>query len=139
HFMTADDLIRRAVIMAIVCQGDVSYQAFEENHLVDFRRYFRKELDDLTAFADAGLVQCDDDSFCVSPLGWYVVAAIASVFDRYCQGEAAAGVSALTYPVESERHAVKITTRSRPPENLVGRRPAGVKRPTSSGNASDFP
>lgn len=82
-----DDLIRRAVIMAIMCQGHVVYESIESAHLVDFRHYFAGELERLEPLVAQGLVSLEADGLRVTPLGWYVVRAVAMVFDKHLQAE----------------------------------------------------
>jgi oxygen-independent coproporphyrinogen-3 oxidase len=47
--VTRDDLVRRAVIMALMCQGEVLFESIELAHLIDFRSYFASELDSCAA------------------------------------------------------------------------------------------
>src|SRR5206468_6142138 len=47
--LTRDDLLRRAVIMALMCQGEVLFEAIDEAWLVDSRDYFAAELEQLEA------------------------------------------------------------------------------------------
>jgi oxygen-independent coproporphyrinogen-3 oxidase len=82
-----DDLIRRAVIMAIMCQGRVDYESIEAAHLVSFAGYFAPELERLQALVEQGLVELEDDGLRVTPLGWYFVRAVAMVFDKPLQAE----------------------------------------------------
>ena len=42
--LTRDDLLRRAVIMALMCQGRVEFESIELAHLIDMRAYFAREL-----------------------------------------------------------------------------------------------
>ena len=85
--LTRDDVVRRAVIMALMCQGQLEFDAIEGAHLLDFRSYFAKELEDLQPLADQGLVQVDATSIEVTPQGWFFVRAVAMVFDRYLQSD----------------------------------------------------
>jgi oxygen-independent coproporphyrinogen-3 oxidase len=85
--LTRDDVLRRAVIMALMCQGHVDFEAISQAHLVDFQRYFAAELVALAPYAAQGMVQLRDDEIEVTPLGWYFVRAIATVFDRYLQAD----------------------------------------------------
>ena len=80
-----DDLVRRSVIMALMCQGEVLFESIELGHLIDFRRYFARELEALAELAEQGLVTLDASGIQVTPTGWYVVRAIAMTFDRYLQ------------------------------------------------------
>ncbi len=83
--LTRDDVLRRHVIMAIMCQGRVSFESVELSYLIDFKQYFRAELHQLQAMQQQGLVELNDAELIVSADGWFVVRAIAMVFDRYLQ------------------------------------------------------
>lgn len=85
--LSRDDLLRRSVIMSIMCQGVVEFESIELGHLIDFRSYFARELDALSDLAEEGLVTVDDQRIQVTPTGWYLVRAIAMVFDRYLQSD----------------------------------------------------
>jgi len=85
--LTRDDVLRRAVIMAIMCQGRVDIESIELAYLVDFRRYFADELEQLEPLVDKGLLAFENDGLRVTPLGWYFVRAIAMVFDRHLQAD----------------------------------------------------
>ena len=78
-----DDLLRRAVIMALMCHFEVSKEGIEAAHLIKFDEYFQRELEDLRAFEEAGLVEITDEWISVLPRGTLLVRGIAMVFDRY--------------------------------------------------------
>jgi oxygen-independent coproporphyrinogen-3 oxidase len=80
--VTRDDLLRRAVIMALMCQGRVQFESIELGHLIDFKSYFARELESLQDLQAHGLVTVDDAAIEVSATGWYLVRAIAMTFDR---------------------------------------------------------
>lgn len=77
-----DDLVRRAVIMALMCQGRVVFESIELAHLIRMKEYFRQELADMVELQALGLVELGDDSIQVTAMGWYFVRAVAMVFDR---------------------------------------------------------
>lgn len=83
--VSRDDLLRRSVIMALMCQGSVLYESIELGHLIDFRSYFSRELEVLADLSVQGLVVLDNTGIHVTPTGWYLVRAIAMTFDRYLQ------------------------------------------------------
>lgn len=83
--LTRDDLVRRAVIMALMCQGQVLFESIELAYLLDFKSYFAKELEALGTLAEQGMVQVDDSAIHVTAQGWFFVRAVAMVFDRYLQ------------------------------------------------------
>jgi oxygen-independent coproporphyrinogen-3 oxidase len=78
-----DDLLRRAVIMALMCHFEVSKEGIEAAHLIRFDEYFQRELEDLRSYEEAGLVEVTDDWISVLPKGKLLVRGIAMVFDRY--------------------------------------------------------
>jgi oxygen-independent coproporphyrinogen-3 oxidase len=83
--MSRDDLVRRAVIMALMCQGGLQYESIELGYLIDFRHYFADELTALQEFVNQGLVVLEQDGIKVTDCGWFFVRAIAMIFDRYLQ------------------------------------------------------
>jgi oxygen-independent coproporphyrinogen-3 oxidase len=85
--LTPDDLLRRAVIQALMCHFEVSIESIEIAHLVNFREVFAAELDDLRAMQAAGLVQVTEKWISVQPAGRLLVRAIAMVFDRYLRAD----------------------------------------------------
>ncbi len=85
--LTRDDLVRRAVIMALMCQGELLFEPLEQAWLIDFRQYFATEIAQLEAMAEQGLVEVKSDSIEVTAMGWFFVRGIAMVFDRYLQAD----------------------------------------------------
>jgi oxygen-independent coproporphyrinogen-3 oxidase len=81
--LTADDLVRRAVIQSLACNFSLSLEAIELSWLIDFRRYFAAEMQDLRRLADDGLVELQPDWIVVTPKGRLLVRAVCMVFDRY--------------------------------------------------------
>lgn len=81
--LTADDLVRRAVIQALMCQFALSMESVEVSYLVDFNRYFAAELEALRKFSDLGLVTVGDGWITIHPRGRLLVRSICMVFDRY--------------------------------------------------------
>lgn len=85
--LTADDLLRRAIIQALMCHFELSIESIEIAHLVRFREYFAEELQDLRVMEQAGLVKIDDEWISVQPAGRLLVRGIAMVFDRYLRSD----------------------------------------------------
>jgi oxygen-independent coproporphyrinogen-3 oxidase len=81
--LSADDLVRRAVIHGLACNFRVSVEGIELAHLIDFQRYFAAELEELKALQRDGLVAVGPDWIEVTPKGRLLVRAICMVFDRY--------------------------------------------------------
>ena len=85
--LTRDDLIRRAVIMALMCQGQLQFESINLAWLVDFKKYFAAELSQLEDMQAQGLVQLSDTGIQVTAMGWFFVRGVAMVFDRYLQAD----------------------------------------------------
>jgi oxygen-independent coproporphyrinogen-3 oxidase len=83
--LSRDDLIRRSVIMALMCQGRLQFEAIETAFLIDFKAYFAPQLQALSVLQAQGLVQVSRACIEVTELGWYFVRAVVMVFDRYLQ------------------------------------------------------
>jgi oxygen-independent coproporphyrinogen-3 oxidase len=83
--LTRDDLLRRTVIMALMCQGQVLFEPVELAYLMDFKRYFSTELEALVQLGEQGMLSLDDNGIYVSEMGWFFVRAVAMVFDRHLQ------------------------------------------------------
>ena len=83
--LSRDDVIRRAVIMAIMCQGSLQYEAIELAYMVDFKTYFAAELEQLKTLQSTGMLILEEGGMQVTDTGWFFVRAVAMVFDRYLQ------------------------------------------------------
>jgi len=83
YALTADDEVRRDVIMALMCQGRVEFALIERVHGVSVEDYFAPELETLRDLATSGLVALERGAVQVTASGWFLVRAIAMVFDRH--------------------------------------------------------
>ena len=84
--LSRDDLLRRSVIMALMCQGEILFESIEQSWLINFQTYFVQEMEQLRGMVDQGLVKLREDGIEVTPMGWHFVRGVAMVFDRYLQG-----------------------------------------------------
>ncbi len=83
--LSRDDILRRAVIMALMCQGHVACDSIELAFLIDFKSYFSSELEALDKLQVQGLVVLEPSGIQVTDMGWFFVRAVAMVFDKYLQ------------------------------------------------------
>ena len=83
--LSRDDLVRRAVIMSLMCHGEILFESIELAHLLVFANYFEAEIEALKLLADQGLVTLDHSGIQVTDAGWLLVSEVAMVFDRYLQ------------------------------------------------------
>ena len=81
--MTPDDLVRRAVIQALMCHFELCKEAVETAWLIDFDRYFATEVSLLQALEAEGLLEMDSQWITVTPRGRLLIRSICMVFDRY--------------------------------------------------------
>lgn len=78
-----DDLIRREVIMRLMCQGRVNFAAVERRYGIRFESYFEEALARIHEFEQFGLVVRTPAGLEVSKTGWFFVRAVAMAFDKY--------------------------------------------------------
>jgi oxygen-independent coproporphyrinogen-3 oxidase len=81
--LSADDVLRRQVIMELMCSGPVDFAAVNAAHGIDFVSYFADELSQLKTYEDAGLITVDAHSIHVTPKGRMFVRAVGMVFDKH--------------------------------------------------------
>jgi oxygen-independent coproporphyrinogen-3 oxidase len=85
--LSRDDLIRRSVIMALMCQGHLQFEAINLAWLIDFKTLFANEMAQLEDMQVQGLVQLSETGIQVTAMGWFFVRGVAMVFDRYVQAD----------------------------------------------------
>lgn len=85
--MSDDDVLRREVIMGLMCNFRLDMREIERSFGIDFRRYFAAELGSLSDFVEDGLLEATDDTLAVVGLGRFFVRNMAAVFDTYIRRE----------------------------------------------------
>jgi oxygen-independent coproporphyrinogen-3 oxidase len=81
--LTPDDLLRRDVIHALMCNGIAEFAVFEGRYGIRFATYFRHELAALVPLAQDGLVTLEAGRLRVTPKGRFLLRPIAMAFDAY--------------------------------------------------------
>jgi oxygen-independent coproporphyrinogen III oxidase len=81
--LTADDVLRREVIHALMCGGVADMRRIEARHGIRFAEYFARELEALVKLQEDGLVEIDADQIRVTPKGRFLLRSIAMPFDAY--------------------------------------------------------
>ena len=81
--LNGEDRLRREVIAAIMCQGQIRFGEFERKFKIDFSEHFVLELELLKPLEDDGLVTVSDFGIEVTPTGLLLLRAIAMKFDEY--------------------------------------------------------
>jgi oxygen-independent coproporphyrinogen-3 oxidase len=81
--LDGDDILRRAVIQALMCRFSLSVEAIEQVFGITFAQYFAAELPRLRELAQLGLLNFDGDFLMVEPKGRFLIRNIAMTFDRH--------------------------------------------------------
>ena len=95
--LNQDDIIRRTVIMELMCQFQLSKSEFEEKYHLSFDQnfdeYFASERGELKKLEADGLIRLDHNHIQVTPSGRLLIRNIAAVFDKYLQQKIMANFS----------------------------------------------
>jgi len=81
--LSADDRVRSAVIMALMCHYTVDFATIETRYSVVFKTYFATALARLSGFEADGLLTCTAQALIVHPKGRLLIRNIAMQFDAY--------------------------------------------------------
>ena len=81
--MTAEDRLRRDVIVALMCHFTVDKREIERHAGIEFDRHFVAELRALGPLAEDGLLELHRDRIDVTPRGRFLVRNVAMAFDAY--------------------------------------------------------
>jgi oxygen-independent coproporphyrinogen-3 oxidase len=81
--LNADDLVRRAIIQALMCHFEISKESFNIAYLIDFDRYFATELNELREYEREGLLEISPRWITVTPKGRLLIRNICMTFDKY--------------------------------------------------------
>lgn len=83
YHLTDEDVLRRDVIMSIMCDFQLSYSTFSTKYSIDFKEHFALSIQSLQELNSDGLVVVNDDGFTVTDKGRLLVRNIAVLFDGY--------------------------------------------------------
>jgi len=81
--INADDKIRRAVIMDLICHFELDFSKVERAFDISFNEYFADSLIELSEMHADGLLQLDERSIKVQEKGKLLIRNICMVFDAY--------------------------------------------------------
>ena len=83
-----DDRLRREVITRLICDFELDIERVQGRYGIDFRRYFRREVEQLAAMERDGLLAVSDGLVRVLPRGRLLIRSICMVFDAYLRRSA---------------------------------------------------
>ncbi len=91
HEMTAEDKLRRDVILELMCNGRVDKRRVEADHGIVFDEEFALELRELESQVADGLVELREDAIVLTQIGQVLMRNVAVPFDRYMRERKARG------------------------------------------------
>ena len=83
YLLSRDDLIRRDVIMTLMCDFELDKRAMEKKWDITFDAYFTDAYARLQELVDDGIVHIDDDWIRTNDMGVLVIRNVAMAFDAY--------------------------------------------------------
>ncbi|BAU57991.1 oxygen-independent coproporphyrinogen III oxidase [Halorhodospira halochloris] len=89
--LSAEDLLRREVIIELMCHSQLQFAEVEKKHGIDFKDHFAAEIERLEPLVDDGLVDINSERIQVLPRGRLMLRHVAMAFDAYLEREATQG------------------------------------------------
>lgn len=83
--LTDEDVLRRDLIMSIMCQLELDYTAKSKQHGIDIKSHFADSIASLKPMEDDGLLELKPDSLQVTNQGRLFIRNIAMAFDAYLE------------------------------------------------------
>lgn len=84
--LSQDDLLRRELIIDLMCHSRIDFAKFEHKYDIQFTQYFADALAKLQETIDDGLVQLSDKELVLLPQGHLMMRVVAMAFDAYLGG-----------------------------------------------------
>ncbi|KAF3890215.1 MULTISPECIES: oxygen-independent coproporphyrinogen III oxidase [Nostocales] len=81
--LTQDDILRREIIMSIMCHFQLYKQDIEHKYHLNFDEYFAPELEELKRLEEDGLVRLSKNHISVTEIGRLLVRNIVVLFDTH--------------------------------------------------------
>lgn len=81
--LSTDDVMRREVIMILMCSMPLRFAEISNKYGIDFEEYFSSELERLRPYEEVGFMETRDGVITVTPKGRLFVRALGMVFDKY--------------------------------------------------------
>ncbi len=85
YLLSDDDLLRREVIMRLMCDFELDFAAIEKQFKINFEEYFAYGLENLKEFTDDNLLRISQRKITVTDMGRLLIRNIAINFDGYIE------------------------------------------------------
>jgi oxygen-independent coproporphyrinogen-3 oxidase len=83
--MTQDDIIRKEVIMKIMCDFELDFNSIEKKFNINFEEYFKYGLNNLGDLLSDGLISLKERKISVSEMGRLLIRNVAMNFDGFLE------------------------------------------------------
>jgi oxygen-independent coproporphyrinogen-3 oxidase len=83
--LNEDDILRRYVIMKIMCDFEIDIESIEQKFKIDFKKYFEWGLNNMKEMEADNLVSMTDEKISVHDMGRLLIRNIAMNFDGYSE------------------------------------------------------
>jgi len=91
YYLSDDDLLRRHVIMRVMCDFELNFENIEREFKINFMDYFGDSIAAMKEMVDDGLVEMQVDGFTVTDKGRMMIRNIAMNFDYYIMNQKDSG------------------------------------------------
>jgi oxygen-independent coproporphyrinogen III oxidase len=81
--LSKDDLLRRQIIMTLMCSAPIDIEEINRQYGIDFHSYFAHEMATLKQYEDAELITIEPNAIRVTAKGRLFVRAVGMTFDKY--------------------------------------------------------
>ncbi|MBF0692205.1 oxygen-independent coproporphyrinogen III oxidase [Providencia alcalifaciens] len=85
--LTDDDCLRRDVIKTLICNFQLNFAQIEALYPIDFKTYFKEDLELLKPMAEDGLVEVSETGIKVTPRGRLLIRNVCMCFDVYLRSQ----------------------------------------------------
>ncbi len=85
YYLNDDDVLRREVIMKIMCDFELDFRKIEKKFNINFESYFRWGLENLNEMIEDGLVEISNKKLIVSNTGRLLIRNVAMNFDGFME------------------------------------------------------
>lgn len=85
YLLNEDDILRRHVIMKVMCDFELDFASIEKQFKINFKEYFSAGLNNFDEMIADGLITIDDNKLIVSPKGRLLIRNIAINFDGFIE------------------------------------------------------
>ncbi len=85
YYLNDDDLLRRHVIVKLMCDFELDFTSIENEFDIDFETYFSRGLDNLDEMIDDNLLSIENKILKITKMGRFLIRNIAMNFDGYIE------------------------------------------------------